>query len=52
MKLAANLMLLFPVGSTQYFQFSSMLAQYTLAYNNANNITMNPVEQPLIGRPV
>lgn len=50
MKLTAESMLLFPVGSARYLQLAHMLNRYTLA--NTENITMNPDDKAQIGRPV
>lgn len=48
--LAAELMTMFVPGSIEHTQFANMLARYTLA--SSDNISMNPEEQSIIGRPV
>jgi hypothetical protein len=50
MNLAAELMLYYSVGSVEYVQFATMLNRYTLA--NTQNMTMNPADQVMIGKPV
>lgn len=49
-KMTAEFMLLFPVGSAAYLQFSLMLNRFSLA--NTDKIQMNPAEQAMVGQPV